>query len=108
MTAAAAPLSAQSRFVQRVRRRYAGELALPNLMTPFLDRTECSRTVVLIDAVPVGAGQALRLLADDAELREYQALITERLALRSAPDGMSESQPVTGGMPVHLLHLLRL
>jgi len=47
-------------------------------------------------------------LADDAELREYQALITERLALRSAPDGMSESQPVTGGMPVHLLHLLRL
>lgn len=42
----------------------AGELALPNLMSPTLDRAECSRTVVLIDAVPVGSGQALRLLAD--------------------------------------------
>ncbi len=38
----------------------AGELALPNLVTPFLDRRECARTVILIDAVPVGAGQALR------------------------------------------------
>lgn len=42
----------------------AGELALPNLMTPYLDRSECARTVVLLDAVPIGAGQALRLLAD--------------------------------------------
>ncbi len=42
----------------------AGELALPNLVTPFLDRRECARTVVLVDAVPVGGGQALRLLSD--------------------------------------------
>ena len=42
----------------------AGELALPNLVTPFLDRAECSRTVLLVDAIPVGAGQALRLLTD--------------------------------------------
>ena len=42
----------------------AGELALPNLMTPFLDRRECSRTVILVDTVPAGGGQALRLLSD--------------------------------------------
>ena len=42
----------------------AGELALPNLVTPFLDRRECARTVVLVDSVPVGGGQALRLLSD--------------------------------------------
>jgi hypothetical protein len=42
----------------------AGELALPNLVTPFLDRRECARTVLVVDAVPVGAGQALRLLSD--------------------------------------------
>ena len=42
----------------------AGELALPNLVTPFLDRRECARMVVLVDAVPVGGGQALRLLSD--------------------------------------------
>ena len=42
----------------------AGELALPNLVTPSLDRSECARTVLLVDDVPVGGGQALRLLAD--------------------------------------------
>ena len=42
----------------------AGELALPNLVTPFLDRAQCGRTVFLLDALPVGSGQALRLLAD--------------------------------------------
>lgn len=42
----------------------AVELALPNLVTPFLDRRECARTVVLVDSVPPGAGQALRLLSD--------------------------------------------
>lgn len=42
----------------------AAELALPNLVTPFLDRTQCARTVVLVDTVPAGAGQALRLLSD--------------------------------------------
>jgi hypothetical protein len=42
----------------------AGELALPNLVTPFLDRRECSRTVLVVESVPMGGGQALRLLSD--------------------------------------------
>ena len=42
----------------------AGEFALPNLMTPALNRRECARTVVLVDRIPSGAGQALRLLSD--------------------------------------------
>ena len=42
----------------------AGESALPNLVTPFLDRAECARTVIVLDTVPLGSGQALRLLAD--------------------------------------------
>lgn len=60
--------------------------------------------------IKVAEGDAKRSiqLATDAELEELQALITERLAKRSTPDGMSEPQPVTGGMPAHLLHLLRL
>ena len=41
-----------------------GHLALPNLMTPYLDRFECARTIALFDTVPVGGGQALQLLAD--------------------------------------------
>jgi hypothetical protein len=42
----------------------AGELSLPNLVASSLDRNDCARTVILIDAVPVGSGQALRTLAD--------------------------------------------
>ena len=42
----------------------AGALAMPNLVSPFLDRRECARTVILVDAVPIGGGQALRLLSD--------------------------------------------
>ena len=42
----------------------AGALALPNLMSPFLNRAECARTVALVDLVPAGGGEALRLLAD--------------------------------------------
>ncbi|MHB1166198.1 MAG: hypothetical protein ACYC3K_13370 [Candidatus Nanopelagicales bacterium] len=42
----------------------AAENALPNLVTPFLDRRECARTVVLVDTVPTGGGQALRVLSD--------------------------------------------
>ncbi|MBI1350202.1 MAG: hypothetical protein GC156_03705 [Actinomycetales bacterium] len=42
----------------------AGELALPNLVPPALDRAECGRLVILVDAIPMGSGQALRLLAD--------------------------------------------
>lgn len=42
----------------------AGSLALPNLATPFLNRAECARTVIVLDTIPPGSGQALRLLAD--------------------------------------------
>lgn len=42
----------------------AAEHALPNLVTPFLDRRECALTVVLVSEVPPGSGQALRTLAD--------------------------------------------
>lgn len=42
----------------------AAHAALPNLVTPYLNRAECARTVVLLDTIPVGSGQALRLLAD--------------------------------------------
>lgn len=42
----------------------AGIASLPNLVTPFLDRREGARTVVMIDTVPPGAGQALRTLTD--------------------------------------------
>ena len=42
----------------------AGTLALPNLIVPALDRRQCARWVALVDTVPKGAGQALRLLAD--------------------------------------------
>lgn len=60
------------------------------------------------DATSIDVARSLRL-ADDAQLLEYQQLIAQRLALRSGtPDGMSEPQPETGGMPAHLLHLLRL
>ncbi len=41
-----------------------GQLALPNLMAPHLDRFECARTIALFDTVPMGGGQALHLLAD--------------------------------------------
>jgi hypothetical protein len=42
----------------------AGEYALPNLITPALDRRECSRTVLLFNTVPSGAVQPLRVLTD--------------------------------------------
>jgi hypothetical protein len=42
----------------------AGECAMPNLLTPALDRRECARTVLLFNTVPSGAIQALRLLTD--------------------------------------------
>ena len=42
----------------------AGQLALPNLLSPFLDRAESARTVVLVDLVPAGGGEAVRLLSD--------------------------------------------
>ncbi len=42
----------------------AGELALPNLIVPKLDRIQCQRTVLLFDEIPAGGGQTLRMLAD--------------------------------------------
>ena len=42
----------------------AGPLALPNLVAPILDRRHSARTAILLDTVPQGAGQALRLLSD--------------------------------------------
>jgi hypothetical protein len=42
----------------------AGELALPNLLVPKLDRTQCQRTVLLFDEIPPGGGETLRMLAD--------------------------------------------
>lgn len=47
-------------------------------------------------------------LVNDDELEELQALIAERLSKRSTPDGMSESLPQAGGIPVHMLQMLRL
>lgn len=83
------------------------EMSLRTITEVNLHRGDVSAvTYGASDATTIDIARSLQL-ADDAELREYQALITERLT-RSAPDGMSESQPVTGGMPAHLLHLLRL
>ena len=42
----------------------AGELALPNLIVPKLDRPQCQRTVLLFDEIPAGGGETLRMLAD--------------------------------------------
>lgn len=42
----------------------AGELALPNLLVPKLDRIQCQRTVLLFDEIPAGGGETLRMLAD--------------------------------------------
>ena len=42
----------------------AGELALPNLLVPKLDRTQCQRTVLLFDEIPAGGGETLRMLVD--------------------------------------------
>jgi hypothetical protein len=42
----------------------AGADSLPNLLSPALDRRQCARTVILVDTIPPGAVQSLRLLAD--------------------------------------------
>lgn len=41
-----------------------GVLALPNIVSPFLNRVECARLVVVFDTIPTGGGEALRLLSD--------------------------------------------
>ena len=42
----------------------SNHLALPNLVAPVLDRRRSTRTAFLLETVPQGAGQAIRLLAD--------------------------------------------
>ena len=41
-----------------------GQLALPNLLIPTLDRAQCARLVAVFDTIPTGAQQALRALSD--------------------------------------------
>lgn len=59
----------------------AAEHALPNLVTPFLDRRECALTVVLVNEVPPGSGQALRTLAD----RGVSVAVTAGAAAGASP-----------------------
>lgn len=83
------------------------EMSLRTLTELNLHRGDVSGvTFGASDATHVNIERSLDRLNDD-EVRELQALIVERLSKRSTPDGMSEPQP-TGGMPVHLLQMLRL
>lgn len=84
------------------------EMSLRTITAVNLHRGDVSAvTYGASDATSINLKRSLQF-ADDAELLEYQALIVERLNARSAPDGMSELEQPTGGMPAHLLHLLRL
>ncbi len=62
----------------------AGQEALPNLVTPFLNRAECARTVVLLDTIPLGSGQALRLLHD----RGVKIAVTAGAAVAADPSDL--------------------
>ena len=77
----------------------AGELALPNLVSPYFDRAECSRTVVLIDAVPMGSGQALRLLAD----RGVRIAVTAGAAAAADPTDLFGWQRWAVFFPTHVV-----
>ena len=77
----------------------AGELGLPNLVSPFFDRAECSRTVVLIDAVPMGSGQALRLLAD----RGVRIAVTAGAAAAADPTDLFGWQRWAVFLPAHVV-----
>ena len=77
----------------------AGELALPNLLTPFLDRRECARTVVLVDSVPLGGGQALRLLSD----RGVQIAVTAAAAAAADPTDLFGWQRWAVFFPTHVV-----
>lgn len=77
----------------------AGELALPNLVTPFLDRRECARTVVLVDSVPVGCGQALHLLAD----RGVNIAVTAAAAAGADPTDLFGWQRWAVVFPTHVV-----
>jgi hypothetical protein len=77
----------------------AGELALPNLVTPFLDRRECARTVILVDTVPAGGGQALRLLSD----RGLHIAVTAAAAAGADPTDLFGWQRWAVVFPQHVI-----
>lgn len=81
------------------------EMSLRTITEVNLHRGDVSAvTFGASDATTIDIARSLQL-ADDAELRTYQALISERLN-RSAPDGTSGEG--TGGMPAHLVQLLTI
>ena len=63
----------------------AGHLALPNLISPRLDRSQCARTVALVDRIPLGSGQSLRVLAD----RGLNIAVTASAAANADPDDLA-------------------
>ena len=81
-----AAVAAHSRFVQRIRRRYAAELALLPPGAPDFD------TVTVLVAALQGAGRAL-----PAALRVARQLVVERLATLDVEQG-AELAVVTGTM----------
>jgi hypothetical protein len=77
----------------------AGLLAMPNLVSPFLDRRECARTVILVDAVPIGGGQALRLLSD----RGLSIAMTASAAAAADPADLVDWQRWAVIFPQHVV-----
>lgn len=63
----------------------AGHLALPNLLSPRLDRSQSARTVVLINRIGRGSGQSLRVLAD----RGFNIAVTAAAAAAADPDDLT-------------------
>lgn len=83
------------------------EMSLRTITEVNLHRGDVSAvTYGASDATSIDVARSLRLANDD-ELQQYQALIAERLnRSQAAPDGMSERD--TGGMPAHLVQMLRI
>jgi hypothetical protein len=61
-----------------------GQLALPNLVSPRLDRSQSARTVVLVDRIARGSGQSLRILAD----RGFNIAVTASAAAEADPEDL--------------------
>lgn len=64
----------------------SGTLALPNVLGRALDRRQASRTIVLIDSIPQGSGQALRLLRD----RGINISVTSTAAIGADPSDLAD------------------
>lgn len=62
----------------------SGTFALPNILGRALDRQRASRTIVLIDSIPLGAGQALKLLRD----RGVNVAVTSGAAIGADPNDL--------------------